>query len=59
MTKKVLHCGDLMPGCDFKAEGASEDEVLQKAAAHAKNAHGIETVTPELVERVKGAIKDA
>jgi predicted small metal-binding protein len=54
---KVLKCGDLMPGCDFKATGATEQEVLQKAAEHAKSAHGI-SVTPELAEKVKAAIKN-
>lgn len=54
---KVLRCSDLVPGCDFKAEGETEDEVLQKAAAHAKNEHGM-NVTPELAEKVKGAIQD-
>jgi len=59
MSKKVLKCGDLMPGCDFHAEGESADEVLQKAAAHAAEAHGITEVTPELAAKVKAAIKDA
>lgn len=54
---KVLRCGDLMPGCDFKATGRTEQEVMQKAAAHAQSAHGI-SVTPELAEKVKGAIKE-
>jgi len=56
---KQLKCGDLMPGCDFVAKGATEDEVLNKAAEHAKTAHGIQQVTPELAAKVKGAIKDA
>jgi predicted small metal-binding protein len=56
---KQLKCGDLMPGCDFVAKGATEDEVLTKAAAHAKSAHGLQQVTPELAAKVKGAIKDA
>ena len=56
---KQLKCGDLMPGCDFVASGATEDEVLKKAAEHAQKAHGIQNVTPELAAKVKGAIKDA
>ena len=54
---KVLKCGDLMLGCDFGATGATEQEVLQKAAEHAKSAHGI-SATPELAEKLKGAIKN-
>lgn len=56
---KQLKCGDLMPGCNFVAKGATVDEVLNKAAEHAKTAHGIQQVTPELAAKVKGAIKDA
>lgn len=54
---KVLKCGDLMPGCDFQARGDTDDEVLQQAAVHAKEAHGIDP-TPELVDQVKAVIKD-
>jgi predicted small metal-binding protein len=56
---KQLKCGDLMPGCNFVARGASEQEVMKAAAEHAKKAHGIEQITPELAAKVKGAIKDA
>lgn len=54
---KVLKCGDLMPGCSFQAKAETEDEVLQAAAAHAKEVHGLEP-TPDLVEKVKAAIRD-
>ncbi|WP_112322734.1 DUF1059 domain-containing protein [Oceanibium sediminis] len=54
---KVLKCGDLMPGCDFQAKAETEDEILQQAAQHAKEAHGMD-VTPELAEKVKAAIRD-
>ena len=53
---KVLKCGDLMPGCDFEARGESEEDILQAAATHAKEVHGLD-VTPELAEQVKAAIR--
>ncbi len=53
---KVMKCGDLMPGCDFEARADSEEKLLEAAAAHAKEAHGVE-VTPELAEQVKAAIR--
>lgn len=56
---KTMKCGDLMPGCDFVAHGENEDDVLQKAAAHAKEAHGIEELTEDLVAQVRGKISDA
>lgn len=54
---KVLKCADLVPGCDFEARGDTEDEILQAAAAHAKNDHAM-AVTPALVEQVKAKIRD-
>ncbi|NIN63150.1 MAG: DUF1059 domain-containing protein, partial [Anaerolineae bacterium] len=35
----------------------SQEELLQKVAEHAQKVHNVE-VTPELVEQVKGLIKD-
>ncbi|TFL17453.1 DUF1059 domain-containing protein [Jannaschia formosa] len=54
---KVLECGTLVPGCTWRGEAATEDELLAKAAVHAQEAHGME-VTPELAEKVRGAIHD-
>lgn len=55
---KTLKCGDLMPGCDFVAQGESEEDILRQAAAHAKEAHGIDEVTDELVAQVRAKISD-
>jgi predicted small metal-binding protein len=55
---KVLKCGDVVPGCDFEMTGSSEYEVLQKAAEHAKSAHGLDSIPPDVVEKVRGAIHD-
>ena len=55
---KAFHCGDLMRGCDFVARGATEDEVMKKAAEHAKTAHGMDNITPEMAQTAKAAIKD-
>ena len=55
---KELRCGDVVPGCEFVARGDSEQEILQQAAAHASEAHGVNEITPELAEKVRGAIRD-
>ncbi len=55
---KELKCGDLMPGCKAVVEGKDEAEVMAKAAAHAKSAHGLQQVTPELASKVRSAIKE-
>ena len=55
---KSLYCNDLVEGCDFVARGASEDEVMQKAAEHAKTEHGIEQMSADMADMVRSAIRD-
>jgi len=55
---KILRCGDLMPGCNFVAEGKDVAEVMAKGAEHAKKDHGIGTIPPEMVQKVQAAIRD-
>ena len=55
---KTLACGDIMPGCSATFSAETEDELLAQAGQHAVDVHGIE-VTPEVVEAVRGAIRDA
>jgi predicted small metal-binding protein len=55
---KVLKCGDVNPGCNAEIRADSEHEVLRKAAEHAKTAHHMESIPPEVLSKVKGAIHD-
>ena len=59
MTEKAkrIACGDVVPGCEFTATAATEEELLKKVVAHAAERHGVKEVTPELAEKVKAAIK--
>ena len=55
---KEMRCGDLMPGCDKVIEGRDEKEVMAKAAEHARRDHDIQDMTPDLQEKVRGAIHE-
>jgi predicted small metal-binding protein len=55
---KVLHCNDVVPDCDYVAKGDSEQDVMQQAAEHARIAHNVGEVTPELADKVRSAIRD-
>ena len=55
---KVLRCGDLMPGCTAVIEGKDVAEVMTKGAEHAKTAHGMATIPPDVAQKVQAAIKD-
>ena len=54
---KHIACGDVVPGCKFTADAATEEELVSKVVAHAAHDHGITDVTPELAAQVKAAIK--
>jgi predicted small metal-binding protein len=55
---KVLRCGDLMPGCNAVIEGKDEAEVMAKGAEHARTAHQITDIPPDMATKVKAAIKE-
>lgn len=56
---KIIECAKVDPssGCTHVVRGKDEEEVLKNAMEHAKS-HGIRDVTPELVAKVKDAIRD-
>ena len=57
---KELHCSDVgMKTCNFVAKGNNVDEVMQKAAEHAKAAHAMSTIPPDVEKKAKAAIRDA
>jgi predicted small metal-binding protein len=56
MTKHIA-CRDVVEGCPFTAEAATEPELVEKVKAHAAKEHGVKEVTPELAARVEAAIR--
>jgi predicted small metal-binding protein len=54
---KRIACAEIVPDCPFTASADTEEELLQKVAAHALHDHGITEVTPELAAKVKAAIQ--
>jgi predicted small metal-binding protein len=56
MSKQIA-CGDVVHGCGFTAEAATEAELVEKVKAHAAEKHGVKDVTPELAAKVKAAIQ--
>lgn len=55
---KAIRCKDVGVDCDFEARGETEEQVLQKCAEHAREAHGFSEIPPELVEKVRAAMRD-
>ncbi|MFZ0641340.1 MAG: DUF1059 domain-containing protein [Candidatus Acidiferrales bacterium] len=56
--KKRFQCSDVIPGCDFVAHGVNENEIIMRATRHARSAHNVTWMTPDLLKRVLAAIRD-
>ena len=54
---KTLHCKDAGFDCPGVIQATTDDEVLQQAAKHAQEVHGV-AVTPQLAEQLRALIKD-
>jgi predicted small metal-binding protein len=54
---KTLHCSSAGFDCNAVINAATEEEVLQQAAEHAKKVHGV-TVTPELAQQLQTLITE-
>jgi len=59
IMKLSVACKDVGVNCDFKAEAATEEELLKKVAQHAKEVHGMTTIDAATLAKVKSAIKTA
>lgn len=53
---KEFVCGSVVPGCDARFTGETDEEILAQIPAHAAEAHGMTEVPPEVVEQVKANI---
>lgn len=56
---KHFGCGDVIEGCQVTFTAENEQEIVEQVAKHAAAAHGLTEVTPEILARVKAAIRDA
>lgn len=56
---KQFACATVVDGCDGVVTGETEDDVLAAAAAHAAQAHGMDSVPDEVVSAIRAGISDA
>lgn len=54
---KTLHCSDAGFDCTAVVKANSDEEVLNIAAKHAQEVHGV-AVTPEMAAQIKTLIKE-
>lgn len=53
---KAFACGDVVPGCEARWVCSSEDEILVNVASHAREVHGLDQITDDLEQAVRGSI---
>lgn len=56
---RVLHCADAGFECDKTIEGESDDDVMAKAAVHAREAHGMDEIDEETGAKLRTLIHEA
>ena len=54
----TLACADVLPGCPTTFASTSIEDILAQVIPHARDAHGIETVTDEVAALVTAAIRE-
>lgn len=50
-------CKDIGMQCGYEVKADSEEELMKNIAGHAERAHGMKEIPPEVMEKVKKAIK--
>lgn len=55
---KVVRCREVGFDCDGVVRAETEEDALQQVAAHAKTVHNVETVSEEMVEKVRQVMRD-
>ncbi|MGD0423942.1 MAG: DUF1059 domain-containing protein [Candidatus Bathyarchaeia archaeon] len=52
-----MKCSDLGMNCSWEGSGNTVEELMMKGAQHAKEAHNMSSMSPDLVAKVKAAVK--
>jgi predicted small metal-binding protein len=55
---KVLRCRDVGLDCEGEIRAETEEEVLRQAAEHAQTPHNMTEMLPEVVQKVRAAIRN-
>ena len=55
---KIIHCGDLFPGCGFVARGHDDTTALICIVEHLTAEHDLRDVNDDLLHRARGVMRD-
>jgi predicted small metal-binding protein len=57
-SMKQFRCGDVVPGCPWVGQNEADEKLWVEIAAHAREAHGMENVPPEVVDAIRDKITE-
>jgi predicted small metal-binding protein len=55
---KQFKCGDVVLGCEWVARNEDEAELFDEISSHARDAHGMDEVPPEVVDQIHAVITE-
>lgn len=55
---KQFRCGDVVLGCEWVTRREDERELLQEIQSHARDAHGMDEVPPEVEDQIHQVITE-
>ena len=55
---KQFRCGDVVLGCEWVTRNEDETVLFADIKSHAREAHGMDEVPPEVVEAIQGVITE-
>ena len=55
---KQFNCGDVVPGCQWITRNDDEQVLFEDISVHARDAHGMDEVPPEVVDQIRGVITE-
>ena len=55
---KQFRCGDVVPGCQWVTRNDDEQALFSDIHAHAREAHGMDEVPPEVVDQIRSVITE-
>ena len=55
---KEFSCSSVVEGCDASFQAETDEGILEQAAAHAKDAHGMDEIPPAVEQQVRESIRE-
>jgi predicted small metal-binding protein len=55
---KQFKCGDVVLGCEWVTRSENDEELFDEISSHARDAHAMDEVPPEVVDKIHAVITE-